>query len=69
MDEEGKKELIEEFKKLEGSQRLDMWDYACSQQVLWENIISEMQKIAQKQGIDKKLEKLVEEELKKAEPA
>ena len=38
MDEEGKKELMEEFKKSEGSQRLDMWDYAVSQQVIWEKI-------------------------------
>jgi hypothetical protein len=67
MDEELKKEMMEEFKKSEGDKRLDMWDYACSQQVLWEQIIADMQKIAAEQGIDKKLEKLAEEELKKAE--
>ena len=67
MDEEGKKELMEEFKKSEGAKRLDMWDYACSQQVLWEKILSEMQKIAHEQGVDKELDKLMEEEMKKAE--
>ena len=67
MDEEGKKELLEEFKKVDGGKRLDMWDYACSQQVFWENIIIEMQNIAKEQGIDKKLDKMMEEELKKAE--
>ncbi len=67
MDEEGKKELMEEFKKSEGTKRLDMWDYACSQQVLWEKIIAEMQKIAHEQGIDKKLDKLMQDEMKKAE--
>ena len=67
MDEEGKKELMEEFKKSEGGQRLDMWDYATSQQVLWEEIIAEMQKIAHEQGVDKELEKLADEEMKKAE--
>jgi len=67
MNEEDKKELMEEFKKVEGGKRLDMWDYACSQQVLWEDIISEMQKIAREQGVDKELEKLAEEEMKKAE--
>jgi hypothetical protein len=67
MDEERKKGLMEEFKKAEGSQRLDMWDYACSQQVLWEKILDEMQKIANEQGIDKKLDKLIEEEMKRAE--
>ena len=67
MDEEGKKELMGEFKKTDGAQRLEMWDYACSQQVIWEKILSEMQKIAHEQGVDKELDKLMEEEMKKAE--
>jgi len=67
MDEEGKKELLEEFKKVDGGKRLDMWDYACSQQVFWENIIIDMQNIAREQAVDKKLDKMMEEELKKAE--
>ena len=65
MDENDKKELIEEFKKADGSKRLDMWDYALEQQVLWENIIVELQKIAREQGVDKKLEKMMDEEMKK----
>ena len=65
MKEEDKKELIEEFKKADGSKRLDIWDYALEQQVLWEKIITEMQNIARKQGVDKKLEKMAEEEIKK----
>lgn len=64
MDEKGKKEMIEEFKKSEGSKRLDMWDYAIEQQVLWENIINEIQKIAREQGVDKQLEKLIDEDMK-----
>ena len=67
MNEEDKKELMEEFKNSDGSKRLDMWDYACSQQVIWENIITEMQKIAREQGVDKELDKMMEEEMKKAE--
>jgi len=67
MNEEDKKELMEDFKKSDGPKRLDLWDYACSQQVVWEKIISEMQKIAHEQGVDKELEKLMEEEMKKAE--
>ena len=67
MNEEDKKELMEEFKKADGTKRLDMWDYACAQQVVWENIILEMQKIAREQGVDKELDKLAEEELKKAD--
>jgi len=64
MKEEDKKELIEEFKKADGSKRLDMWDYALEQQVLWENIIIEMQNIAKEQGVDKELEKMMQEDMK-----
>jgi len=67
MNEEDKKELIEDFKKLDGAKRLDMWDFACSQQVIWDNIITEMQQIAKEQNIDKKLDKMIQEEIKKAE--
>ena len=65
MDDEGKKEFMKEFKDSDGSTRLDMWDYALQQQVLWDEIITQMQKIAHEQGVDKKLEKLVDEEMKK----
>ena len=64
MDENDKKELIEEFKKADGSKRLDMCDFALEQQVLWENIIVELQKIAREQGVDKKLEKMMDDEMK-----
>jgi len=67
MNEDDKKEMMKEFEKSDGAKRLDMWDYACAQQVLWENILVEMQKIATEQGVDKKLDKLMEEEMKKAE--
>lgn len=67
MNEEDKKDLMEEFKKSDGTKRLDMWDYACLQQVIWENVILEMQKIAREQGIDKQLDKMMDEELKKSE--
>ena len=64
MNEKDKKELLEEFKKADGSKRLDMWDYALKQQVLWENIIIEMQNIAKEHGVDKKLEKMMQEDMK-----
>ena len=67
MNEDDKKELMKEFKSAEGSKRLDMWDYALSQQVIWEQIIADMQNIAREQGVDKELDKLIEEEMKKAE--
>jgi uncharacterized protein YihD (DUF1040 family) len=65
MDEEGKEEFMKDFKDSDGSKRLDMWDYALQQQVVWDDIITQMQKIAHEQGIDKKLEKLIDDELKK----
>ncbi len=64
MNEEDKKELLEEFKKSDGSKRLDMWDYSLKQQVLWENIIIELQNIAKEQGVDKELEKMMGEDMK-----
>ena len=67
MNEKDKKELMDEFKKGDGAKRLDLWDYALSQQVIWEQIISEMQNIAKDQGVDKELEKLMDEEIKKVE--
>ena len=67
MNEEDKKELMAEFKKGDGAKRLDLWDYALSQQVMWEQIIVDMQNIAREQGVDTELEKLMDEEIKKAE--
>ena len=67
MIEDDKKELMKEFKESDGPKRLDMWDYALSQQVLWEQIIADMQNIARDQGVVKELDKLIEEEMKKAE--
>ena len=64
MDDEGKKAFIDDFKKGDGAKRLDLWDYALQQQVVWENIISEIQKIAKEQGVDKDLEKMMDEAIK-----
>ncbi len=64
MDEEGHKELLEEFETTDGGKRLDMWDYAVTQQVIWEQIIAEMQEIAREQGVDKKLEKMIDDDMK-----
>jgi len=64
MNENDKKEFIEDFKKDDGTKRLDLWDYALEQQVAWENIITEMQNIARGQGVDKELEKMMDEDMK-----
>ena len=67
MNDEDMKLFIDEFKEAEGSKKLDMLDYALSQQVLWEQIIADMQDIAHEQGVDGKLEKMIDEEMKKSE--
>jgi hypothetical protein len=67
MNEDDKKEFIEDFKKADGSKRLDLWDYALAQQVIWEKIIADMQKIAHQQGVDKELDKLIEDDMKGVE--
>jgi len=41
MDDKGRKEFMDDFKKGDGAKRLDMWDYALAQQVLWEQVITE----------------------------
>jgi hypothetical protein len=65
MNDEDKKEFLKEFKNVDGAKKLDMWDYALKQQVLWEQILTELSTIARNQGIDKKLEKMAEEEMAK----
>ncbi len=67
MDDKARKDFLDEFKKAEGSKKLDMWDFALENQVRWEKIISEMQKIASELGVDKKLDKMMQEEMEKAE--
>ena len=64
MEDVEKKEYLEEFRKADGAKRLDMWDYALEQQVIWENIIIEMQNISREQGVDKDLEKMMEKDMK-----
>jgi hypothetical protein len=65
MNEKDKKEFLDDFRKSDGSKKLDMWYYALEQEVLWEQILAEMSDIAKEQGIDKKLDKMAEEEMKK----
>jgi hypothetical protein len=65
MNEKDKKEFLDDFRKSDGSKKLDMWYYALEQEVLWEQILAEMSEIAKEQGIDKKLDKMAEEEMKK----
>ena len=66
MNAEDKEFFLNDFKKADGTTKLDMWYYAFEQEVLWEKIIAEMSEIAKKQGVDKKLDKLAQDEMKNA---
>lgn len=63
MNEEDKKEFLNDFRKVDGSKKLDMWYYALEQEVSWEQILSEMSEIAKEQKMDKKLDKMMQEEM------
>jgi hypothetical protein len=53
MKEEDKKSFLEDFKKADITKKLDMWYYALEQEMIWEEIISEMSNIAQIQSVKK----------------
>jgi hypothetical protein len=65
MNEEDKKNFLEDFRKANGEQKLDMWYYALEQEVLWEDILSKMSDIAKEQKMDKKLDNMMKEDMKK----
>jgi len=65
MNEEDKKEFLDDFKKADGEKKLDMWYYALDQEVLWDQILADMSIIAREQKMDKKLDKAMQEEMKK----
>lgn len=60
MNEEDKKKLLDDFKKANMDQKLDVWYYAVEQEGLWEDILAEMSMIANAANPQKG--KLVEEE-------
>ncbi len=65
MNEEDKKEFLEDFRKANGDAKLDMWYYALEQEVLWESILADMSEIAKEQKMDKKLDDMMKEDIKK----
>jgi len=58
MKEKDIKEFLEDFKKAELEQKLDMWFYAMEQEAVWEEIIADMSAIAEEQKMGKVLEKM-----------
>ncbi|MEF8847568.1 MAG: hypothetical protein V5A68_00335 [Candidatus Thermoplasmatota archaeon] len=48
MDEKDQEEFLKDFKKADLSQKLDMWVFALDQQMIWDEILSDMSKIARK---------------------
>jgi hypothetical protein len=46
MDEKDKKAFLEDFKKADINQKMDMWFFALDQQAIWDEIMDNMSKIA-----------------------
>lgn len=46
MNEEDVKAFLDDFKKSKIEEKMDMWLYALDQQVIWDEIMDEMSKIA-----------------------
>ena len=46
MDEKDKKSFLEDFKKADINQKMDMWFFALDQQAIWDEIMDNMSKIA-----------------------
>lgn len=46
MNEDDKKEFLEDFKKADINQKLDMWFFALNQGGIWEELLAEMSEIA-----------------------
>jgi len=49
MKEEDKNKFLDDFTSADTAKKLDMWYYALDQEVLWEEIITEISTIAQEQ--------------------
>jgi len=54
MKDEDKKRFLEDFKKGDLQKKLDMWYFALEQEVLWDEILTEMSEFANKQNIGRK---------------
>jgi len=54
MKDEDKKRFLEDFKNGDLQKKLDMWYFALEQETLWDEILTEMSELANKQSLDKK---------------
>ena len=58
MNEEDKKNFLKNFREVNLEKKLDMWFYALEQDGLWEEMLSEMARIAEEQRMNNVLEKM-----------
>lgn len=52
MNEEDKNAFLEDFKKADINQKLDMWFFALDQGGIWEEILAEMSTLATEQQMN-----------------
>lgn len=50
MNDEDKKAFLDDFKKADKNQKLDMWFFALEQEAIWEELLTEMSMVAQMQN-------------------
>ena len=62
MNEEDKKTFLEDFKKADIDKKMDMWFYAIEQEILWDEIMDEMSKMARIQQMKEGSKTTIEEE-------
>lgn len=55
MNDEDKKQFLEDFKKVEIAKKLDMWYYALEQEAIWDEILSNMSDIATELNLKRKI--------------
>jgi len=55
MNDEDKKQFLEDFKKVELAKKLDMWYYALGQEALWDELLSNMSEIATELNLKRKI--------------
>ncbi len=54
MNEEDKKQFLKDFKKVDVPKKLDMWCFALEQESFWDEILTELSAVPNKQNIGKK---------------
>ena len=64
MNEEDKKQFLQDFKNADIEKKLDMWYFAVDQSGVWEELLTEMSAIAEEQNNSKVLNQMKKTRIK-----